>query len=197
MKTQSRRCRPRRARKSACRAAATARRPLLLWPDPPGAPDPRNRPPRPAFCPKQVPFVPFSAHLPPRSLHVLAERGPTRSSRAQRVQNSWLKSCPRSCRALCAWRRLFHGAVGETRSTFPAHGTAMPADLCTGTGARAVRLGGGGGLREEARAVRRFCAAAAACDSDRPRSRLRSLHGRKHEHEPSDERTDVGAHGHR
>ena len=63
--------------------------------------------------------------------------------------------------------------------------------------ARAVRLGGGGGLREEARAVRRFCAAAAACDSDRPRSRLRSLHGRKNDEQPSDERTDGGAHGHR
>ena len=87
--------------------------------------------------------------LAPRCVRALAERGPTGSSRAQRVQDSWLKPCPRSCRALCAWRRLFHGAVGETRSTFPAHGTAMPADLGTGTGARAVRLGGGGGLREE------------------------------------------------
>ena len=84
-KTQSRRCRPRRTRKSACRAAATARRPLLLWPDPPGAPDPRNRPPRPAFCPKQVPFVPFSAHLP-RAACVCSQ---TAARRALRAHIGW------------------------------------------------------------------------------------------------------------
>ena len=57
----------------------------------------------PLSVPNRCPLFRFRA-LAPRCVRVLADRGPTRSSRAQRVEDSWLKPCPRSCRALCAWQ---------------------------------------------------------------------------------------------
>ena len=60
----------------------------------------------------------------PRCVRALAERGPTSSSRAQRVDDSWLKPCSRPCRGLCAWRGPFRCAVGGEGVSRPHGGSA-------------------------------------------------------------------------
>ena len=70
------------------------------------------------------PLCPVFSTLAPRCVRALAERGPTGSSRAHRVGDSWLKPCSRLCRGLCAWRGPFRCAVGEEGVSRPHGGSA-------------------------------------------------------------------------
>ena len=70
------------------------------------------------------PLCPVFSTLASRCVRALAERGPTSSSRAQRVGDSWLKPCSRPCRGLCAWRGPFRCAVGEEGVSRPHGGSA-------------------------------------------------------------------------
>ena len=70
------------------------------------------------------PILDIFSTLAPRCVRALAERGPTGSSRAHRVGDSWLKPCSRLCRGLCAWRGPFRCAVGEEGVSRPHGGSA-------------------------------------------------------------------------
>ena len=118
-----RRCRPRRARERSCRVAATARRTLLLWPDPPDAPDPTTVRRGALSAPHRSPLSRFQHPCP--ALRARAGRARPDGLFSRTAGGfSWLKPCSRSCRGLCAWRGPFRCAVGEEGVSRPHGGSA-------------------------------------------------------------------------